>query len=97
MVMTRTELVAKLQVLEVDLEQRIEDNPHTVDPWPEFSVAANAIQHAAGPNDEDYVGKRITCILAKHGLIPADDAYAQSTCFDPPIPRRATRAIGAFK
>lgn len=74
MVMTRTELVAQLQSLEAGLEQRIEDNPHTADPWPEFSVEADAIQDAAGPQDEEYVTRRITCMLAKHGLIPADDA-----------------------
>lgn len=80
MVMTRTELVAQLQALEDGLEQRIEDNPDTADPWPGFSSEADAIQLAAGVEDEEYVLNRITCILAKHGLIPADDTDRQAPC-----------------
>ena len=80
MIMTRTELVARIETLEAGLEKRIEDNPDTADPWPEFSIEADAIQDAAGAQDEEYVLNRITCIQAKHGLIPADDADTQSPC-----------------
>lgn len=81
MVMTRTQLVAQLQALEAGLEQRIEENPDTADPWPEFSSQADAIQDAASAQDEDYVVRRITCILAKNGLIPADDSDRQAPCY----------------
>ena len=81
MIMTRTELVAQLQALEAGLERKIEENPDTADPWPEFSVAADAIQDAAGAQDESYVLNRISCILAKHGLIPSDDSDRQAPCF----------------
>ena len=80
MIMTRTELVAQLEALEAGLEQKIEENPDTADPWPEFSAEADVIQASASAEDEDYVLKRISCILAKHGLIPADDADAQAPC-----------------
>lgn len=80
MIMTRTELVAQLEALEAGLEQKIEENPDTADPWPDFTVQAEAIQASASAQDEDYVLKRISCILAKHGLIPSDDADTQAPC-----------------
>ena len=81
MVITRTELVSQLQELEAGLEQRIQENPETADPWPDFSSQADAIVSAASAEDEEYVLNSISCILAKHGLIPSDDADRQSPCF----------------
>jgi len=80
MVMTRTELVARLESLEARLERSIEEHPDTADPWPELSAEADAIQDSASAADEEYVQHRISCLLAKHGLIPADDADTQSPC-----------------
>ena len=68
MATTRTELVARLQALDAGLEERIERNPDTADPWPEVGSVASAIRAAAGPQDRDYVRGRIDTILAKHGL-----------------------------
>ena len=68
MATNRTELVARLQALDAGLEERIERNPDTADPWPEVSSVASAIRAAAGPQDRDYVRGRIDTILAKHGL-----------------------------
>jgi hypothetical protein len=89
MFQTRTALVRRLQALESGLEARIEQNPDTADPWPEFDAQARAIRKAAGSADRDYVGQRISCILAKHGLIPADDADRRGPC----LPRVATPPI----
>lgn len=68
MAATRTELVARLQALDAGLEERIERNPDTADPWPEVGSVASAIRAAAGPQDRDYVRGRIDTILAKHGV-----------------------------
>jgi hypothetical protein len=73
MAVTRTELVARLQALDAGLEERIERNPDTADPWPEVGSVAHAIGAAAAPQDREYVRGRIDTILAKHGVgtIPA--------------------------
>ena len=68
MATTRTELVARLQALDAGLEERIERNPDTADPWPEVGNVASAIRAAAGPQDREYVRGRIDTILAKHGV-----------------------------
>ena len=68
MAATRTELVARLQALDAGLEERIERNPDTADPWPEVCSVASAIRAGAGPQDRDYVRGRIDTILAKHGV-----------------------------
>lgn len=91
MIQTRTALVRRLQALESGLEARIEQNPDTVDPWPEFGVRATAIRKAAGAGDRDYVRQRISCILAKHGLIPSDDADRRAPC----VPASAPLSLGA--
>lgn len=74
MAATRTELVARLQALDAGLEERIERNPDTADPWPEVGSVAGAIRAAAGPQDRDYVRGRIDTILAKHGVMDIDTA-----------------------
>ena len=68
MAANRTELVARLQALDAGLEERIERNPDTADPWPEVGSVAGAIRAAAAPQDRQYVRDRIESILAKHGL-----------------------------
>jgi hypothetical protein len=68
MAATRTALVARLQALDAGLEERIERNPDTADPWPEVVGVASAIRAAAGPQDREYVHGRIDAILAKHGV-----------------------------
>ena len=68
MAANRTELVARLQALDAGLEERIERNPDTADPWPEVGSVAGAIRAAAGPQDREYVRERIDTILAKHGI-----------------------------
>jgi len=68
MAATRTELVARLQAMDAGLEERIERNPHTTDPWPDVGSVAGAIGAAAGPQDRSYVRERIEAILAKHGI-----------------------------
>jgi hypothetical protein len=68
MAATRTELVARLQAMDAGLEERIERNPDTTDPWPEVAGVAGAIRAAASPQDRAYVRGRIEAILAKHGL-----------------------------
>jgi hypothetical protein len=68
MAANRTELVARLQALDAGLEERIERNPDTADPWPDVGSVARAIGAAAGPQDRDYVRGRIDTILAKHGV-----------------------------
>ena len=80
MFQTRTALVTRLQALESGLEARIEQNPHTADPWPEFDDEASAIRRDAAAGDRDYVQQRISCILARQGLIPADDAHRRAPC-----------------
>ena len=80
MAVTRTELVARLQALDAGLEERIERNPDTADPWPEVGSVANAIRAAAGAQDRQYVRDRIEVILAKHGvgnIVPAPRASAR--------------------
>jgi len=91
MFQTRTALVRRLQALESGLEARIEQNPETADPWPDFDAQASAIRKAAGAEDRDYVRQRISCILARHGLIPADDADRRAPC----LPRDAFHSQGA--
>jgi hypothetical protein len=88
MFQTRTALVRRLQALEGGLEARIEQNPDTADPWPEFDAQASAIRRSAGADDREYVSQRISCILARHGLIPADDAERRRPCLpaSPPSP-----------
>jgi hypothetical protein len=89
---TRTELVGRLQALDAALEQRIEQNPDTADPWPEFESQADAIRRAAGAQDREYVRQRINCILARHGLVPSDDADRKAPC----LPRASSHpSIGA--
>ena len=68
MAATRTELVARLQALDAGLEERIERNPDTTDPWPEVARVAGAIRAAAGPQDRQYVRDRIDVIFGKHGI-----------------------------
>jgi hypothetical protein len=68
MAANRTALVARLQALDAGLEERIERNPDTADPWPEVGSVVRAIRAAAGPMDRDYVRGRIDTILAKHGV-----------------------------
>jgi hypothetical protein len=68
MAATRTELVARMQALDAGLEERIERNPDTADPWPEVGSLASAIRAAAAPQDREYVRERIENILAKHGI-----------------------------
>ena len=68
MAATRTELVARLQALDAGLEECIERNHDTTDPWPEVASLAGAIRAAAAPQDREYVRGRIDTILAKHGL-----------------------------
>ena len=68
MATTRTELVARLQALDAGLEERIERNPDTADPWPEVGSVAGAIRAAAARQDRQYVRDRIEAILDKHGL-----------------------------
>ena len=68
MAATRTELVARLQALDAGLEERIERNPDTTDPWPEVGHLAGAIGAAASAQDRAYVHERIEAILAKHGI-----------------------------
>jgi len=80
MFQTRTALVRRLQALESGLEARIEQNPDTADPWPEFDAQASAIRKSAGADDRGYVSQRISCILARHGLIPSDDAFRRGPC-----------------
>lgn len=91
MIQTRTALVRRLQDLESGLEARIEQNPDTADPWPEFEGEAEAIRKSAGTADREYVGQRISCILARHGLIPSDDADRRAPC----VPRAAPSTLGA--
>ena len=91
MIQTRTALVRRLQALESGLEAQIEQHPDTVDPWPEFDARAAAIRKAAGAGDREYVRQRIDCILAKHGLIPSDDADRRAPC----LPRPASPTLGA--
>ena len=76
MAATRTELVARLQALDAGLEERIERNPDTADPWPEVGSVASAIRAAAAPQDRQYVRDRIDTILAKHGVIGIEPARA---------------------
>jgi hypothetical protein len=76
MAANRTELVARLQALDAGLEERIERNPDTADPWPEVTTLADSIRSAAGPQDRQYVRDRIDCILAKHGVIGIEPARA---------------------
>ena len=78
MATTRTELVARLQALDAGLEERIERNPDTADPWPEVGSVAGAIRAAAAPQDRDYVRGRIDTILAKHGVGDIDRARANA-------------------
>jgi hypothetical protein len=92
MIQTRTALVRRLQDLDSGLEARIEQNPDIVDPWPEFEAEAEAIRKAAGAQDRDYVQQRISCILARHGLIPSDDADRRAPC----VPRTASSSPGAI-
>ena len=68
MAATRTELVARLQAMDAGLEERIERNPDTADPWPEVGSVAGAIRAAAAAQDRQYVRDRIEAILAKHGI-----------------------------
>ena len=74
MAANRTELVARLQAMDAGLEERIERNPDTADPWPEVGSVAGAIRAAAGPQDRDYVRGRIDAILAKHGVMGIEAA-----------------------
>ena len=76
MAATRTELVARLQALDAGLEERIERNPDTTDPWPEVGNVAGAIGAAASVQDREYVRDRIEAILAKHGI----DSFAATRC-----------------
>ena len=68
MATNRTAIVARLQALDAGLEERIERNPDTADPWPEVGSVAGAIRAAAAPQDRQYVRDRIEAILDKHGL-----------------------------
>jgi hypothetical protein len=93
MFQTRTELVRRLQALEAGLERRIEANPDTADPWPEFDSEAARIRASAGAADREYVRQRISCILARQGLIPSDDADRLAPCL--PRARPASPHAGA--
>ncbi len=89
---TRTALVRRLQALEDGLDRRIEQNPDTADPWPEFEDKAAAIHQAAAAKDREYVGLRIHGILARHGLAPVIEAHHHA----PPLPGNASHTrIGA--